>query len=254
MIGGRSLAAILYVTRMTVSGMRSVLVLLSIYVSVPLTAQDRLTLDRDSVMFPIESSIRASNETETVITLDSVGVRFLGPRAWFIEVATNDTAFNLHDLSPAYDSTASIRLPVEPAQGVYLNLIGIDPCIVCKRDGWNPYRDTLLVYSGGSAHPGKVVLDATNWVGLERPDDATAKARNLNVFPTPADRIVSIEAAADEAWQGVLYDQLGREVTRMEYGAARLRTIDVSALSAGVYYLRAWSGSHIHTRSVVVAH
>ena len=234
--------------------MRSVLFVLSLFAGTSSAAQDRLTLSADLVLFPEESTIYAWNETESEVVLDSLGVRFSGPRAWFIRIVASDTLIDLFDLSPAYDSTASIGLIVKPSQAVEIQLVGFDPCIICKREAWNPNQDTLFVYSGGSDRPGKVVLDVTNWVAVEDPVVDPADAPDLRLFPNPADRVVTIKKSEAVALKGELLDLLGRVVEHLDDAGSSSISLDVSSLPPGVYLLRTrLEETHVLVRTIVVA-
>ena len=216
-------------------------------------AQDRLSLSADTLFYPHDDHLYASNETESAIVLDSVSIRFAGQREWSFEVVGRDTSLVLFGLSPAYDSTAAVDLLVEPDDSVEILVTSYDPCIVCKKTFRGSPSDTLFVYSGGVDQPATVLLDATGHVSVEQ-NALGAEAPMLHVFPNPASRAITIGTAPGEAWRATLHDLLGREVLSVyRFGGGR-RTLDVGNLAPGIYMLRArLSDSRLEFHSVVIA-
>jgi large repetitive protein len=68
------------------------------------------------------------------------------------------------------------------------------------------------------------------------------KATNLNLYPNPASTVLNIEASTALEQVRIL-NMVGKTIQIIEVGAARKTTIDIAALSAGVYQVQMSNGA-----------
>jgi hypothetical protein len=69
----------------------------------------------------------------------------------------------------------------------------------------------------------------------------TAEAPDVIIYPQPASDILEIRGSADRTETVRLYDSVGREVLQADMKLGKC-TMEVSALSAGIYFIRLASG------------
>ena len=80
-----------------------------------------------------------------------------------------------------------------------------------------------------------------------------ASSALLRTFPNPAQSVVYLQFAPD--WRAdriELFDQQGRRVLQRRYDGSASGELDVSALSPGLYMLRAWSRAEQLTKRIVI--
>ncbi|MBC7449703.1 MAG: T9SS type A sorting domain-containing protein [Hymenobacteraceae bacterium] len=85
---------------------------------------------------------------------------------------------------------------------------------------------------------------------------ATAEERSIVLFPNPSAGILHVTATGFEGTANLrVLNVIGNEVYRETLSGSEpriSRTIDLSSLSAGLYYVKIESGPHAEMRKVVI--
>lgn len=96
-------------------------------------------------------------------------------------------------------------------------------------------------------------LAAQAQIGAERP---AAEERSVVVFPNPSAGILHVTVTGFDGVASLrVLNVIGNEVYRETLGATEpriSRTIDLSSLAPGLYYVKIESGSHAEMRKVVI--
>lgn len=227
---------------------------LDAFLSPVVTAQNQLSVTDSTVVLPDNSDFVLANETGAAIVLDSLVMRFAGNErqfeSWLIETEGGAT--------PAFGCSFYRGLPglprCEPAavfsSGDIVRVeVTYEICSICRagtashsaRSGGT--ADTILVYSGGSATPARVVFDAAGYVGLGDAPNASGIA--VTVGPNPSDgevRLSLVLGLAVASVEASVYDALGRRVVTRHDGSLgageHALLLNSSRLSPGLYVVR----------------
>ncbi len=230
---------------------------LSVLHSPAATAQGRLSVPDAAVVLPDDLTFTLANPTGAPVLLDSLVMRFAGDErefeSWGIQTQAGDeptfgcafyrgsTFPGTPRCEPAATFSAGAVVRVEAFYSI---------CSICRpgeaattsgfRGGT---ADTLLVYSGGSVEPERVVFDASGFVALG--DMPEAGVLSVSVSPNPASGrgtvLVSVSQPATRV-AATVYDVLGRQVAVLHDGPLAAGThplaFDASALAPGLYVVR----------------
>lgn len=240
--------------------MRVLLVCLVSLLATGVSAQSALTLTPGRLFYQAETTVTVSNASGTPVVLDSLGMRFGedAPRAYTIQASGPDSTYGSYYLTAdlSYSERAVIGAALPSGAVATLDIVGFDPCIICRGGGGAVQADTLLVYSGGEAVPDTVLIDLSNYVAAD-PGPAAPSALVVDVYPNPATRGFVVEVSGERRTPvdvGVV-DVTGRIVHRVRIqpgdGQARVPT---SGLAPGAYLVRAvWPDGRRAMSRVVVA-
>jgi len=76
------------------------------------------------------------------------------------------------------------------------------------------------------------------------------KVNNMNVYPNPADEILNLDLGSDK--YNVLITDISGKLIKEINNVSGIRTVDISELSSGTYYVKASNNSEIKSAKVVV--
>lgn len=77
--------------------------------------------------------------------------------------------------------------------------------------------------------------------------------QNYRVFPNPTNNIIYVESYHRSASFDVLiYDNLGNEISKWKFEGETLHTIDVSNLSAGLYFVEIKAGDRVYKKEKII--
>ena len=126
---------------------------------------------------------------------------------------------------------------------IYLNYSGGDEPIAFSEDttaifavsGLPPYeiRVAAVDVSGNESRLTRPVI-AENSVSVNTPDPAQL---GLEVYPNPATTVLTITVTKEQFSRLKLYDVAGRQVLEDRFAPTRLRSLNTTRLTAGMYYL-----------------
>ena len=217
--------------------MRTLVLITLLFAAGDAAAQATLTLSPDTLLFPGQPIVSATNNSTAPTTLDSIAIAFAGPNAWGIKLELHDSTFAEYRFNSYYETSARSSAEIAPGEAALIRFAWFDPCVICKREGYTWGADTLLVYSGGTDEPARVILDTSTYVSVESTPTETEEFK-LEIYPNPTQDRLTVEFDAREGRISLeMYDVLGRSVLSVQECSLGRCDVDVGALAPGVYFV-----------------
>lgn len=191
--------------------------------------------------YPSDTSVVMINGSTIPINLDSIGIKHPGSSAYYLIFHQNSTDTTFDVFLNSFDNRYWVlNLQILPSDSLIFTLEGIDPCIFCKKNGWE-FIDTLTIYS--SSYSQDFGIRSTE-VGVDDDEiNVVSELRIIGNYPNPFNPSTKIQIYSKKGGNGflVLYDMSGRIVINkspftLTNGINDL-PISMDGFSSGIYFV-----------------
>ncbi len=207
------------------------------------SAQPVLTVSPDTLLYPDEDTITATNTGPEILAITEFSLGEEVPYIWEFEVEVGDDVYRV---MPFYGAPPPpIRLA--PGEVALIRVLYVDTCPVCSGGGGEFEPDTLSIVSrnaAGEQDSDAVLIDLSRLVSAEDEASAARPFALEPAYPNPAHSSVAVPFVLPEAAdvRVAVYDVLGRQVlvlAERRYGTGRhTARFDGSDLAGGSYLVR----------------